>query len=473
MPPKISAIFSNIQRAFNDKKYKEVVVQVDTAIDSAKSHNERFIVAKLYDMKVKSYRWIDLPAQAHETLTEFHSFIEQYKTVESAIWFHLCAVNLWESGSSSIDSIVHRHVKKALNYGAQTTDPNLKRRVYGTMSSYLMNVGEYERACDYLELAFFYAQLTVEQGQAEESVVYSMMVDLVYLNTVLKRFSIANSINAVVYQHMDAMSSYQKGVILQNCGYLLMKQGDYARAIEEFQLLALYTDTFKDTSLKAIAYQYMCECMEKINHPDLIEMFKMQVKVLNDLLDEQETAHALETEMNIQRNQILHETSIDPLTDVYNRKYFETAANKILQQLDASTYTLLAIIDLDYFKQINDTYGHLIGDEALKTVGARLKTFALQKKAIVARYGGDEFLLICSSKERERLEDFAETLHRGLSALTVENDNTIVHLSFSIGLTIVNAAEPLSALLQQADTALYDVKKNGRGHFTFYRHHKD
>ncbi|WPK13342.1 GGDEF domain-containing protein [Lysinibacillus louembei] len=213
--------------------------------------------------------------------------------------------------------------------------------------------------------------------------------------------------------------------------------------------------------------------MEKINHPDLIEMFKMQVKVLNDLLDEQETAHALEAEMNIQRNQILHETSIDPLTDVYNRKYFETAANKILQQLDASIYTLLAIIDLDYFKQINDTYGHLIGDEALKTVGARLKTFALQKKAIVARYGGDEFLLICSSKERERLEDFAETLHRGLSALTVENDNTIVHLSFSIGLTIVNAAEPLSALLQQADTALYDVKKNGRGHFTFYRHHKD
>lgn len=82
-------------------------------------------------------------------------------------------------------------------------------------------------------------------------------------------------------------------------------------------------------------------------------------------------------------------------------------------------------------------------------------------------------MLICSSKERERLEGLAEMLHQGLSALTVENDNTIVHLSFRIGLTIVNTADSLSTLLQQAGTALYDVKKNGRGHFTFYHHHKD
>ncbi|WP_107841285.1 GGDEF domain-containing protein [Metasolibacillus meyeri] len=463
-----SAISSTIQSAFNDKKYKDVLEQVNVAIDLAKSHNERFIVAKLYDIKINSYMFIGLPARAHETLTEFHSFIEQYGTVESAIWFHLCAVNLWESGSSAIDGIVYRHVKKALAYGTQTTDPNLKRRVYGTMSSYLMNIGEYERSCDYLELAFFYAQLTVEQKQAKESLIYSMMVDLVYLNTVLERFSIAENINNVVYQHMDDMSSYQKGIILQNCGYLFMQQGNYERAIEEFQQLALYTDTFKDTSLKAIAYQYMCECMEKINHPDLIKMFKMQVKVLNDLLDERETEHALEAEMNIQRNQILHQTSMDALTDIYNRKYFELEAAKILQHLDKSAYTLLAIIDLDYFKQINDTYGHLIGDEALKTVGSRLKTFALQKKAIVGRYGGDEFLLICSNKNRRRLEGFAETLHRDLSLLTVENDSNIIHLSFSIGLTLTNRLDSLKPLLHQADEALYSVKKNGRGHFAFY-----
>ncbi len=101
-------------------------------------------------------------------------------------------------------------------------------------------------------------------------------------------------------------------------------------------------------------------------------------------------------------------------------------------------------------------------------IGSRLKTFALQKKAIVARYVGDEFLLICSNKKK-RLEGFAETLHRDLSALTVENDNYMINLSFSIGLTLVNEADSLKSLLQQADEALYIVKKNGRGHFTFYR----
>lgn len=465
--------FTNIQFTFTNGQYTNVLEQIDHVIELGKVDNERFAVAKLYDIKIDCYMCIELPSRAHDTLTEFHMFIEQYGTVESAIWFHICAVNLWGSGSPAVDGIVHRHVIKALAYSAQTDDPNLKRRVYGTMATYLMNVGEYERACDYLELAFFYAQLVVEQNPSQKSLIYSTVIDLIYLNTMLKRYEIAKNVNAFVYHKMDELTDYQKGLVIQNFGYLLMQQENYEEAIAEFQRLALYTDEFKDISLKAIAYQYMCECMEKINHPDLVQMLKVQVKVLNDLLDERETEYALEAETKIQQNHFLRKASIDVLTDVYNRTYFETEAQKILSQLDGTTYALIAMIDLDFFKQINDTHGHLVGDDALITVGLGLKTFALQKKAIVARYGGDEFLLICTSKDRQRLENFAQTVHSGLSSLSVETDTHLMPLSFSIGMTLVKEPAHLKTVLKQADQALYHIKNNGRGHFIFYNQLQD
>ncbi|MGE7024246.1 GGDEF domain-containing protein [Solibacillus cecembensis] len=460
--------FKKIQQAFDEARFADLLEHVDHAIELGKLSNERYAVAKLFNLKVDSYMYIDLPARAHETLTEFHLFIEQYETVEGAIWFHLCAANLWAGGSSAVDGIVSRHVEKALAYGTQTTDPNLKRRVYGTMSTYLMNIREYERACDYLELAFFYAQLVVEQEPEKESLIYSTVIDLIYLNTMLKRYDIAKSVNAFVYEKIELLNGYQEGIIIQNYGYLLMQQGQYDKAIEEFQKLAAYTDDFKDTSLKAIAFQYMCECMENIDHPDLVQMLKMQVKVLNDLLDERETEYAIEAETKIQQNHFLRKASIDALTDVYNRTYFDTEAQKLLSQLDGSTYALLAMIDLDFFKQINDQYGHLVGDEALATVGSGLKTFALQQQALVARYGGDEFLLICTNADRKRLERLAQAIHSGLSALTVEADEQLLSLSFSIGVTIVKEPAHLNDVLKQADEALYYIKNSGRGHYAFY-----
>ncbi|MEG0260940.1 MAG: GGDEF domain-containing protein [Lysinibacillus sp.] len=214
--------------------------------------------------------------------------------------------------------------------------------------------------------------------------------------------------------------------------------------------------------------------MEEMNHPDLVQMLKMQVKVLNDLLDERETEYALEVETKIQHNHYLRKASIDVLTDVYNRTHFDTEAQNILSQLDGSTYALLlAMIDLDFFKQINDQYGHLVGDEALVTVGSGLKTFAQQQQAIVARYGGDEFLLICTNTNRNLLERFAQAIHSGLSALTVEADEQLMPLSFSIGVTIVKEPMPSNDVLKQADKALYHIKNNGRGHYAFYQQLKE
>lgn len=461
--------YEQIQHMFNAGHYTAVLEQIDDAIHIAKQHNERLTVAKYYDMKVDCYKFIQLPTRAHETLTEFHQFIEQFGTTESAIWFHICAISLWENGSVAVDDIIQRHIAKLSTYVHQTDDVNLKRRIYGTTATHYMNLQQFEQAIDYLELAFLYAQLTVEQQSERDTLQYSTIIDLVYLNTMLGRFAIAERVNEVVYTHLASFSGYQQGLVLQNYGYLLMQQGKFEAAIIEFSKLVEHTDHYVDTSLKAIAYQYMCECMEAIEHPDLVMMLKQQIKVLNDLIDEGQAALALDAEEKIQHNSFMKKSSIDSLTNVFTRAYFEECATRMFAERQPNETLAFGIIDVDYFKKINDTYGHLAGDEALLQVGRYLQEFMLRQQAIVCRYGGDEFLILFTTISAEEAEAKVQQLYAELNMLTVQTANRLIDLSFSLGfVTIHNDAIAVPQAIQYADEALYEVKRNGRSNYAFY-----
>lgn len=465
----VHSTFEQVQQNFNDQQYSKVLEIIDATISQAKQQDERMLIAKLFEIKINCYKCISLPEYAHKTLTEFHEFIERFGTLESTIWFHLTAVNLWENGSVAVDAIIERHIKELSSYVFQTEDAYLKRRIYGTIASHSMNLQNFEQAIDYLELAFLYAQISAEQNDAYKLFEYSTIIDLVYLNTVLGRFSIAHLVNDIVYEHIERFSGYQKGLVMQNYGYLLMQQGHYEQAIEEFEKLIAHTDHYHDTSLRAIAYQYMCECMEQTNHPLFVPMLKKQIQALNDLIDEGHAALALETEAKIQHNSFVKKSSVDSLTNVYTRAYFEEQVASLLANSSTHEIAALGIIDLDYFKQINDVHGHLTGDRALQQVGGYLQKLTLTQNAMACRYGGDEFLICFTGHSIEELEQTAQRLYNELHTqqIGVMNQQSI-DLSFSIGFVALPTFTTLHEAIQQADAALYYVKKNGRRNYAFY-----
>ena len=122
----------------------------------------------------------------------------------------------------------------------------------------------------------------------------------------------------------------------------------------------------------------------------------------------------------------------------------------------------LLFIDLDHFKQINDRYGHPLGDAALRAVGAALKA-ALRGSDLCCRCGGDEFVVLLPETPLEGARHVAESLRQRLAGIAVERPEGVVHVTASVGVTAARPGElDGETLLARADAAMYRAKRAGR-----------
>ncbi len=155
----------------------------------------------------------------------------------------------------------------------------------------------------------------------------------------------------------------------------------------------------------------------------------------------------------------------DSLTGLYNRRYFEKSLEKVwLKARDKNEHISLLIIDLDYFKQVNDTFGHLEGDNYLLHVATILKKY--QSKVVTfGRYGGDEFIGLFTKEMALEVEKVAEKIMADLNNLHLPNPAVPnSHLTLTIGLSIIIPNETLNLddFFRNADRALYVGKEKGR-----------
>ncbi len=163
---------------------------------------------------------------------------------------------------------------------------------------------------------------------------------------------------------------------------------------------------------------------------------------------------------NIELKDILR---IDPLTQVANRNYFDFEMTKRLEaaKLFSNTFGIL-MIDIDRFKNVNDTYGHLVGDEILKIVAHTL-TSNVKKTDLVSRWGGEEFIAIVDVLNIEDLEIIAERLRLLVQASSYQLDeDNMVNVTISIGGTLVTKNDTIKTAIKRADDNMYHAKQNGR-----------
>ena len=160
----------------------------------------------------------------------------------------------------------------------------------------------------------------------------------------------------------------------------------------------------------------------------------------------------------------------DPLTGLANRALFQREVNEILDTSQADSFNgALMLLDLDRFKEVNDSLGHAAGDELLRKA-SRLLLGALEPEHFLARLGGDEFAIIVPEAGKEELEALARRLNDTLNCpLTLERGE--VNVSTSIGIArIPEDGRDLTDLLRNADLALYLAKDKGRDRFEFFSH---
>jgi diguanylate cyclase (GGDEF)-like protein len=163
-----------------------------------------------------------------------------------------------------------------------------------------------------------------------------------------------------------------------------------------------------------------------------------------------------------------HLSITDQLTQLKNRLYFDKRFNEEWKRSSRMKVPLsVLLMDIDNFKEINDTYGHLFGDECLRVIAATISSELLRASDCVARYGGEEFVALLPNTGEEETRAIAEKLVQAISAVSSNYDDKKVRITCSIGgaTTSPGYQDDKEYLLKQADIALYHAKNNGRNQY--------
>jgi diguanylate cyclase len=164
------------------------------------------------------------------------------------------------------------------------------------------------------------------------------------------------------------------------------------------------------------------------------------------------------------------EALLDPLTGILNRKGFDQMLHAMVAQppADGATHCLV-MIDIDHFKKVNDTHGHLMGDRVIQAVGEILRTTVQMPSAKVARYGGEEFAILLPATTVEHSKQLTEAVRARAKAMKIKHRNTqevLTTVTVSGGIAGLRRGEDALSLLARADAALYASKNGGRDRVT-------
>lgn len=160
----------------------------------------------------------------------------------------------------------------------------------------------------------------------------------------------------------------------------------------------------------------------------------------------------------------------DPLTGLYNRRYIiEKLPVDLLNAVLSSNELSIIIADIDFFKSVNDRYGHLAGDETLKKVAKTLSDCIKRDSDWIARYGGEEFLICMPDADVETAKTTAEYMRKSLETLAIRYDDTEFNVTASFGIHNMKStrSESVDDLIKHADEKLYMAKRNGRNRIEY------
>lgn len=202
-------------------------------------------------------------------------------------------------------------------------------------------------------------------------------------------------------------------------------------------------------------------------------------KMVNSLVDDthkmvvenqklEEKLHLSSNELQQMRTDmqsLKQESLTDVLTGIGNRKFFDNELRaKSKDALEHAKPMSLIMLDIDYFKIFNDTFGHQVGDQVLRLV-AKTISEGLRPTELLARYGGEEFVVIAPGLKLRDAEKLADKLRERIAAKDIVNQSkneTLGRLSVSLGVAQLHPGEPMTSLIERADRALYKAKAAGR-----------
>lgn len=286
------------------------------------------------------------------------------------------------------------------------------------------------------------------------------------INTMVKSIvSLSNRISAIIEISGIPLAAfeYDRGInhVFTTSGLSELLNLSVSKAAELYENSALFDEYIRRITEKPVEgeediFQISDEKYIRINMSESAEGY---LGIITDV-----------TKDMLQKKQMQYENTHDPLTGLYKMDYFKQLAGEVLLKLSAGRICAVVMLDLDYFKGINDTFGHDAGDRYIQKFASVMKSMPAEH-FLTARRSGDEFCMMirdCAGKEEiERyLDDFYGAL--GQNGVMLSDTQSRI-ISASAGYAWTDSPESsISELLSRADEALYEVKNGTKGHYAEY-----
>ncbi|WP_252502170.1 GGDEF domain-containing protein [Sporosarcina sp. Marseille-Q4943] len=248
-------------------------------------------------------------------------------------------------------------------------------------------------------------------------------------------------------------------------GRFLMHKKMYPEALQAYDIAKELAESYNDRNLLKGILEKRCKLCELMG--DVERGYKAQqalIDLLSDLNQHEVAMTAVKLGVKHRITSIERRANTDYLTGLYNRCYMETTADKWLAEAAHTGESIVCIaFDLDNLKILNDTYGHIFGDEIIKRIG---QTCARQIRSgdLMGRFGGDEFAIILRDLSLDEAHDKAEHLLEAVRLIKVEKDGIYISLTASVGIAdnANGKIQTFTELFHQADLALYQAKEGGK-----------
>jgi len=203
---------------------------------------------------------------------------------------------------------------------------------------------------------------------------------------------------------------------------------------------------------------------------DYIFIVKEYRKILRHLRRTTKIADSISNKLHVDNLELNEKVHLDALTGIYNRRYMEESLSRIKKSLSRSSDVLsILMLDIDFFKGYNDTYGHAAGDVCLKTIAEAIDNSLFRPDDFVARYGGEEFIIVLPNTCKNGACHMAKKIIKNIGHLKIPHEKSEIatHVTVSIGAATghVERHGKIDEYVECADTALYTAKNSGRNRY--------
>lgn len=247
-------------------------------------------------------------------------------------------------------------------------------------------------------------------------------------------------------------------------GYEICKELKLNYLLKKIPIIFITSKNGIDDKLKG----FLAGAQDYISIPFYAKEVLERIKVHIDLKKSREKLEHYLTLLEEKNQRLLELSKIDYLTEVANRRYIiERIKEERLRSINHNKKFVLALCDIDHFKEVNDSYGHEIGDIVLKGLAQAIKA-KLKKEDVLARWGGEEFLILMPDIDLHEAKQVVENIRENISLFKIKHKGFKIIKTVTIGLVEFDLNYSIEENINNADKVLYKGKRSGRNRVEVY-----